>query len=527
MIDTYAMGNIFVKYYNTVKKKHKTTLLVIIVFTLLLTWGLLYFYSERQAHKIHLAANELQLINQLQRNNIQFWRERRLTDASHITEDSLFNSTVAHWLNNKHNIDSKNGLQDHISNVLRIMQEQRGYNAAYLVDLNGNIVLDALGKSNAILPNEELAAMHKAFETAGPIAIEPRLDDFFGFPFFGVITPIYDQHNNPVASVWLVTDVRKTLYTLIEKWPGSSQTAETNLIMRKGDTAIVISPLRKNPELTLRHKILLDKEDHVFVKAVNGMRGLFEAVDYSNKNVMATATLINQSPWVLVTKIDEDEVLKNSAQELLALAAPIVFYLFVVSTSLIYVQRQGWQHEKKITLELERMVRVDALTNIANRLSLDESLNKEWTRAYRYQTPLSLLMIDIDHFKKFNDTYGHLEGDECLKYISKRLSDSAIRSSDLVARYGGEEFAILLPDTDAKDALLLGKRVCTHINEKQYQHIYSNESSTITVSVGVATMHPSSEETTMNVNHLIQRADHALYSAKQSGRNQIKEFENF
>ena len=508
--------------YSTVKQRHNTTAIVIIVFTILLLWGLWYFYSERQTQKKHLAENELQLINQLQRHNIQLWRERHLIDASHITEDSLLNSTITHWLNSRSSISTKNDLlQDHISRVLRIMKEQRGYNAAYLVDAEGNIVLDALGKTNVRLPDQELAVMYQTFETAGPIAIEPRLDDFFGFPFFGVITPIYDQDNTPIASIWLVTDVRKTLYTLIEKWPGNSDTAESNLIMQEGNNILLLSPLRHT---ALTHK---DEENQVFSKAINGMHGLFDGVDYRNQDVIATAALINQSPWILVSKIDNEEVLKNSAQELLGLAAPVVLYLLIASAGLVYVQRQGWKREKKLTLELERMVRIDGLTNIANRLSLDENLHKEWDKAYRYDKPLSLLMIDIDFFKKFNDNYGHLEGDECLKHISLMLSGSVDNSSDLVARYGGEEFAILLPDTTAKDALILGQRVCTLISKKQYHHIYSDTSSMLTVSIGLATINPNTEEKTVSVNELIQRADHALYKAKQSGRNQIKEFSSF
>lgn len=505
-------------YYSTVKQRRNTTVIVITVFTILLLWGLWYFYSERQTYKKHLAENELQLINQLQRTNVQLWRERHLIDASHITEDSLLNSTITHWLTNKSSINTKRDLQNHISRVLRIMKEQRGYNAAYLVDAEGNIVLDALGKTSGRLPDKELTVMYKAFEVAGPIAIEPRLDDFFGFPFFGVITPIYNQYNDPIASIWLVTDVRKTLYTLIEKWPGNSDTAESNLIMQEGDDILLLSPLR--------HKALTNQNEknQVFSKTINGMHGLFNAVDYRNQDVIATATLINQSPWILISKIDNKEVLKNSTQELLGLAAPVVLYLLIASAALIYVQRQGWKREKKLTLELERMVRVDTLTNIANRLCLDENLNREWGNAHRSNHPLSLLMIDIDFFKQFNDNYGHLEGDECLKHISKILSSSVGRSSDLVARYGGEEFAILLPNTTAKNALILGQRICTLISTKQYQHIYSDNSSMLTVSIGLATMYPSTERKITNVNDLIQKADYALYNAKLSGRNQIKEF---
>ncbi len=509
------------QYYSTARKRGNATAIVIIVFTVLLLWGLWYFYSERQTHKKHMAENELRLINDLQRDNLQLWRDRHLIDASYITEDTLLNSTITYWLHSKSSIGTKNYLQGHINRILRILREQRGYNAAYLVDPEGNIILDDLGKTNVKLPEKELAVMHKAFETAGPIAIEPRLDDFFGFPFFGVITPIHDEHHNPIASIWLVTDVRKTLYTLLEKWPGNSNTAESNLIMQDGDDILLLSPLRHNASTNK------DEGSQVFLKASNGMHGLFDAVDYRNQDVIAISSLINQSPWVLVSKIDTEEVLKNSPQELLALAAPVVLYLLIASAGLVYVQRQGWKREKKLTLELERLVRVDTLTNIANRLSLDENLKKDWDHAYRYNRPLSLLMIDIDFFKKFNDNYGHLEGDECLKHVAKMLSGSVGRSSDLVARYGGEEFAILLPDTDAKNALILGQRVCTFISATQYHHVYSDNQSRLTVSIGLATMYPNAEEKTVNVNDLIQRADHALYQAKQSDRNQIKEFSCF
>lgn len=501
------------------KPRHRTTIFIIILFALLLIWTLLFFYTQRQTQKKHLAENELQLINQLQRANIQLWRERHLIDAAHITEDLLLNSTISYWLNEELDINSQKGIQEHISNTLRIMQEQHSYNAAYLVDLNGNIVLDALGKTNLELPDEELIAMHKAFQVASPIAIEPRLHPFFGFPFFGVITPIYDQKNQPIASVWLVTDVRKSLYKLIEKWPGISKTAESNLIMQDGDKTVLLSPLR--------HNALEHQKNNFFSTALSDMHGLFDTTDYRNEKVIATSTLINQSPWILVSKVDSNEVLKSSPQELLGLATPMVLYLLIASSGLIYIQNQGWKREKKLTLELERMMRIDALTNVANRLALDESLDREWANAYRSHTPISFLMIDIDFFKKFNDTYGHLEGDECLKFITQQLSSVVGRSSDLVARYGGEEFSILLPNTSAKDALLIGNRICAHISNKNYKHLYSNKTSLITVSIGLATMHPHQEGKTINVNHLTQRADYALYKAKQAGRNQVIEFTVF
>ncbi|MBT3915898.1 MAG: diguanylate cyclase [Rhodospirillaceae bacterium] len=175
--------------------------------------------------------------------------------------------------------------------------------------------------------------------------------------------------------------------------------------------------------------------------------------------------------------------------------------------------------QKRQRDELENLSAIDALTGIANRRRLDEYLENEWRRAARNKYSVSLMMIDIDHFKNFNDTYGHQAGDDCLRDVAKTIANCPQRPSDLVARYGGEEFCVVLPDTPEDSARDLAERVRANVENLAIKHSGSPDFSVVTVSVGVATAAPSDKET--NFDGLIKIADEQLYHAKESGRNQV------
>ncbi|WP_202742192.1 GGDEF domain-containing protein [Acinetobacter calcoaceticus] len=169
--------------------------------------------------------------------------------------------------------------------------------------------------------------------------------------------------------------------------------------------------------------------------------------------------------------------------------------------------------------QLSLLSQQDALTGLANRRYLDETLDNEWRRALRHETPLTIMMVDIDYFKSYNDTLGHLKGDECLKEIAIAISSIAARSGDLVARYGGEEFLLLFPMTNAQQALIQVERLMSAINKIAIEHPSSSVSESVTISVGVATTIPRLND---SISAFVARADHALYKAKTSGRNQYK-----
>ncbi len=170
------------------------------------------------------------------------------------------------------------------------------------------------------------------------------------------------------------------------------------------------------------------------------------------------------------------------------------------------------------THELHRLSISDSLTGIANRRRLDQALEEEWLRAQRGDGPLSLLMIDLDFFKQYNDTYGHQEGDEVLKQLAAELQASARRAGDLVARYGGEEFVILIPGVAAAEAEQFAEYVRQQIAAIAIPHASSSVSAEVTVSIGVATVRPSEGG---SAEQLVLQADQALYRAKREGRNRI------
>ena len=164
---------------------------------------------------------------------------------------------------------------------------------------------------------------------------------------------------------------------------------------------------------------------------------------------------------------------------------------------------------------LRQMVFIDGLTGVANRRCFDERLETEWRRAARDGSPLALLLLDVDHFKRFNDRYGHQAGDDCLRRVASAIKGGLLRPGDLVARYGGEEFACILPGTDFEGALAVGAGIEHIVRGLQIEHADSDVSRTVTVSIGVSTSLPDRDGDTAR---LLALADAQLYRAKHSGR---------
>ncbi len=168
--------------------------------------------------------------------------------------------------------------------------------------------------------------------------------------------------------------------------------------------------------------------------------------------------------------------------------------------------------------QYQRLSVLDELTGIANRRSLDQALSRETSRAHRHQRPLSVVLLDIDFFKEFNDHLGHQEGDRALQQVAALLVDFTRRPGDLAARYGGEEFALILPDTDAGGAFDLAESLREAVEGLQIPHPRSGLGPSLTISAGVGTLLP---EETGEPRDLLEQADRALYAAKRHGRNRV------
>lgn len=167
--------------------------------------------------------------------------------------------------------------------------------------------------------------------------------------------------------------------------------------------------------------------------------------------------------------------------------------------------------------ELSRLSTIDGLTGLANRRRFDEVLDQECRRARRESTPLALIMTDVDFFKKYNDSYGHQGGDDCLRRVASVLAQGARRPADLAARYGGEEFALVLPHTTLEGAAVVAEGLRKGVVALNLLHASSSVASYVTLSLGVAAVSPDEPE--LGADKLIERADAALYEAKREGRN--------
>jgi len=181
---------------------------------------------------------------------------------------------------------------------------------------------------------------------------------------------------------------------------------------------------------------------------------------------------------------------------------------FVVGVTLFLAREIARRAEAED--KLEELATTDALTGLRNRRKFDAAIEGEWRRAMRHKSPVSLLMIDADHFKAYNDTYGHQAGDQVLVGIAICISDSVRRAGDCAARYGGEEFAVLLPGTAAGDALNVAETIRGKVMG------WSEQEHLSTVSIGIASTTPSGG---MDWAQLVHAADKALYAAKAAGRN--------
>ena len=211
--------------------------------------------------------------------------------------------------------------------------------------------------------------------------------------------------------------------------------------------------------------------------------------------------------------------------ELSALALPLTEYIGLIGmllcVSILVCVLKNMEHTARAALHeansrLEVLASLDGLTGIANRRAFDLALQQEWKRHARSQAPLSVAIVDTDHFKQYNDTLGHLAGDECLRLIAEIIQSGICRPGDLGARYCGEEFGLIFSETDAEAAVYLADAIRSRVCALEIPYPNSSVSHHITISVGVATIVPGSDD---RYHDLLHAADRALYAAKRAGRN--------
>ena len=264
---------------------------------------------------------------------------------------------------------------------------------------------------------------------------------------------------------------------------------------RNGEKALKIARSANPPDL-----ILLDV-------VMPGMTG-YEVCEQLKRD-SDTASI----PVIFITSLNEEE------DEEKGLKLGAVDYITKPFRAAIVLARIANHIKLKSYQEfLKRQSNLDGLTGLPNRRAFDELLGQEWRRGARLKSPLSLILLDIDHFKQYNDHYGHLAGDECLRKVGNQLA-SVGRSIDFVGRYGGEEFVCILPHTHSEGAAKVAERLQSAVNELNIKHERSSAADHVTISMGVATVVPDDK---VEAESLIGRADDLLYEAKGAGRNCFK-----
>jgi diguanylate cyclase (GGDEF)-like protein len=227
---------------------------------------------------------------------------------------------------------------------------------------------------------------------------------------------------------------------------------------------------------------------------------------------------VSRTPVLMITGLDDQE----SVDRAFAVGAtdyvtkPIHLPVLRQRVRRLIQQTQLYQQLEVANQELKRLAALDGLTGVANRRRFDEYLEAEWRRMVREKRPLSLILCDIDFFKKYNDTYGHQAGDACLRKVANALTFCAKRSGDLVARYGGEEFAVIMPNTTTDGASQVAEEIREAVNHLKIPHSQSAVSEHVTLSLGIASISPTPNTSPSIV---IAEADAALYRAKAAGRN--------
>ena len=296
-----------------------------------------------------------------------------------------------------------------------------------------------------------------------------------------------------------------------------------NDMAHKGRILIVDDAMEN---IQILHQALQDEHDVLF--AMNGATALHIAQNQLPDLILLDAVMPDMDGYAVCAALRASPItrdipiifvtaLKTPEDETRALDAGAADFISKPLNAAVVRARVRTQLTvKRQSDALRELTLTDGLTGVSNRRAFDEKLHGEWRRCARAQVPMALILVDLDHFKPFNDHYGHQAGDACLRQVGAAMRRAAMRPQDMVARYGGEEFAILLPHVDAAGAEAVARKVLDEIADLGIGHEHSTTGQHVTVSMGVASVTPSDK---FEAGTLVKAADALLYQAKALGRN--------
>ncbi|MDO8206467.1 MAG: diguanylate cyclase [Gallionella sp.] len=280
------------------------------------------------------------------------------------------------------------------------------------------------------------------------------------------------------------------------------------LLAENGRDAIELYT-RERPDIILLDIILPDTDGYEVAKEIRRLQGKDEWTAIIFLSVMSKDEDLARG----IEVGGDDYIMKPVGSVVVQAKVRAMYRLVKMQRALVKLAGQL----NDANLELQRLSMTDGLTGIANRRMFDISLAREWRRCLRLKKPMSVVMLDVDNFKKYNDRYGHQDGDDCLRAVAQEVLRSAPRAGDLVARYGGEEFVMILGETDEDGAQWVAERIRQHVAGLSLPHKDSSYGH-VTVSCGVSSVLPGQD---LSVEMLVKSADNALYLSKNQGRNTV------
>ena len=276
--------------------------------------------------------------------------------------------------------------------------------------------------------------------------------------------------------------------------------------------------------------ILLGTEPMELAPAFSGREALSKIADWQPDIVLLDVGLPDLSGYEVCTRVKSDPATRDTTimfltgmtetrDEAHGLQLGAVDYITKpVQLAILKARLKVHIELKRKTRLLETQAMLDSLTHVPNRRFFDNVLEQEWNRCSRFGHTLSVMMIDIDFFKQYNDFYGHLEGDNCLQMVAELLQYGLKRSTDLLARFGGEEFIVLLPQSDSAEVLVMAEHLRATVEVARIEHAAAGKPGVVTISIGCCSVQPQAGHSSRE---LIHRADKALYQAKHQGRNKV------
>jgi len=479
-------------------------------------------YAIQRYLALKSAQEQLALVSGLKVKQIQAWIDHEKSTALGLSRGMLMSKALEDWL-------AGGALSDvDRARILERLQEVQSifrYRDAGLLSIGGKPQMSSTGLGESVERYDRWVLADALFSGRPQLtSVRWDADSATRNVHLDLLAPMLATRQGKeqvLAVLRLRIDPTRNLFPLVQDWPVPTATAETLLTGIQGADVVFLSEVRHRKGSALRLIIPMNDPEQLAAQVARGaVDRPLEGQDYRGNKVLGMGRAIPGTQWHVIAKQDQSEVLKDLWPRTLLTTLVALGFVTVAFLSVRFWLKQ--RVAAHIQAELENQANTDRLTGLANRRLLDSHVHKELRRLLRHLRGhdkgdlMAVVVIDVDHFKRYNDTYGHMAGDSCLKAIAEAIQGCIARPGDLACRYGGEEFVLVLPETDEAGALVVAESARARVEALALPHAASPVSAVVTISAGAAA---AAVGEGFRVESLIEMGDQALYSAKATGRN--------